>query len=89
MNKDNEIWYDINGYEGIYAIITIGRAKSLRREIKSGRAAAGKTIISDKIFSIQYNTPGVYSVNFQAHNTCGWGNSATWNNAITCSPKPL
>ena len=42
----NEIWKDINGYEGYYQVSNYGRIKSLKRHVKDYR---GVRIQNEKI----------------------------------------
>ena len=52
-----EIWRPINGYYGYYEISSIGRIRSLTREVKSKR---GKRIIKGKILSPSTDINGYY-----------------------------
>lgn len=53
--QPNEIWKDIQGYEGLYQVSTLGRVRSLDRLIKSRygnfRKITGKIIKPNKIWS--------------------------------------
>lgn len=55
MNK--EIWKDIEGYEGIFAVSNHGRIKQYSRIVNSGNGA--KRIIKEKIFKA-YTKPNGY-----------------------------
>lgn len=61
-----EIWKDIQGYEGIYQISNLGRVKSLSRIIFRGR---GKHITKDVIIKIYVNNTGYYGVNLNVNKT--------------------
>lgn len=52
-----EVWKDIAGYEGLYAVSNLGRVKSLAREITCG-VKKGKRLVKEKIKCI-----GTYSGN--------------------------
>lgn len=41
-NLENEVWVDIKGYEGLYAVSNKGRVKSLSREYISSRGQKRK-----------------------------------------------
>lgn len=45
----NEIWKPVVGYEGLYEVSSLGRVKSLSREVKNGTATR---ITKEKILSI-------------------------------------
>ena len=53
--QPNEVWKDIQGYEGLYQVSSFGRVRSLDRLIKSrygnSRRIAGKIIKPNKIWS--------------------------------------
>lgn len=49
MIIENEIWVDIQGYEGLYQISDIGRVKSLNRIVPRKRNKSGETSIKEKI----------------------------------------
>lgn len=46
MNNDNEIWKDVNGYEGYYKVSNFGKIKSCLRIVKHGLGNADRTIKS-------------------------------------------
>lgn len=46
MNNDNEIWKDINGYEGYYKVSNFGNVKSCARIINHGLGGADRSIKS-------------------------------------------
>lgn len=53
--QPNEIWKDIQGYEGLYQVSTLGRVRSLDRLIKSRygnfRKITGKIIKPNNVSS--------------------------------------
>ena len=51
MGLENEIWKDINGYEGLYQVSNLGRVKSLERRWKSGRHSNYSHFHEEKIMS--------------------------------------
>lgn len=46
MNNDNEIWKDVNEYEGYYKVSNFGKIKSCSRIVKHGLGNADRTIKS-------------------------------------------
>ena len=46
MNNDNEIWKDVNEYEGYYKVSNFGEIKSCLRTVKHGLGNANRTIKS-------------------------------------------
>lgn len=63
MKVENEIWKDIEGYEGLYQISNYGRIKSLEKYIKSGIKNSKKVKRKEKILKIQENRYGYNYVN--------------------------
>lgn len=51
----NEIWKDINGYEGLYQVSNLGRVKRLRKQVNYRH---GKRFINEKIMKIKNNGNG-------------------------------
>jgi hypothetical protein len=49
MKIDNEVWKDIEGYEGLYQVSNLGRVKSLKRRAKTKH---GFRSVSERILSI-------------------------------------
>jgi len=45
-----EIWKDIDGYDGIYQVSNLGRVKSLERTVNSSCRVGGVRTIKEKIF---------------------------------------
>ena len=46
FKKENEIWKDIEGYEGLYQVSDLGRVRSLDREDAQGRRWKGRMLSS-------------------------------------------
>lgn len=44
FKKENEIWKDIEGYEGLYQVSDLGRVRSLDREDAQGRRIKGTVL---------------------------------------------
>jgi len=61
MFKNNEIWKDIKGYEGLYQVSNMGRVKSLERTVtrKNGR----KLPVKERILQPTKNFNGYLLVN--------------------------
>ena len=59
---DDEIWKDIQGYEGQYQVSNYGRIKSLSRKISNG---TGYYISKEKILKGHVNTKGYIQVELQ------------------------
>ena len=58
MEKENELWKDIVGYEGMYQVSSLGRIKSLEREVTS---KAGKVMKIKPCFMKPSKHPKGYS----------------------------
>lgn len=71
MQQPNEIWKDIQGYEGLYQVSTLGRVRSLDRLIKSRygnfRKIIGKIIKPNKygvdIYEYHYGSNNKLNIN--------------------------
>lgn len=69
--QPNEIWKDIQGYEGLYQVSTLGRVRSLDRLIKSRygnfRKITGKIIKPNKygvdIYEYHYGNNNKLNIN--------------------------
>lgn len=53
-----EIWKEIKGYEGMYAISSLGRVKSLKRKVKNRK---GYRFVNEKILKPIINNKGYYT----------------------------
>ena len=51
MSYSNEIWKDIDGYEGMYQVSNLGRVKSLERVVKGSSKNGGKYSVKKKILN--------------------------------------
>ena len=60
ITRENEIWKDIKGYEGLYQISNYGRVKALEKLIKAGIRNNGFVKRKEKIKKIQINELGSY-----------------------------
>ena len=60
MSKEVEIWKDIPGYEGLYQVSSLGRVKSLSREICNSKRCY---ISKEKILKISISNNGYFKVN--------------------------
>lgn len=49
QDYDNEIWKDINGYQGLYQVSNMGRVKSLERFFMGGTDYKQKVIVKERI----------------------------------------
>lgn len=49
MKNIEEIWKDIDGYEGLYQVSNLGRIKSLQRYVWRGNGIGGNSIVKEKI----------------------------------------
>jgi len=60
-----EIWKDIEGYEGLYQISTAGRVKSLKRVVATGKnfRSVKETILNHQIDHKGYPTVNLYKEN--------------------------
>lgn len=58
ITRENEIWKDIKGYEGLYQISNYGRVKALEKLIKAGIRNNGFVKRKEKIKKIQINELG-------------------------------
>jgi len=58
--KNNEIWKDIKGYEGLYQVSNIGRVKSLERTVP--RKNGSKLPIKERILKPKANRDGYLTV---------------------------
>lgn len=59
--ESEEIWKDIEGYEGLYQISNLGRVKSLERWVTANWGKTkklSKQLIKEKIRKISYNSNG-------------------------------
>lgn len=54
-----EIWKDIENYEGFYQVSNLGRVKSMERIVNAG--AGGKRIVKERIMKQGYNQGGYLS----------------------------
>lgn len=62
----NEIWADVNGYEGLYQVSNHGNVLSLRREVKQGKY--GKTrVVEEKLLKPTDNGHGYLIVPLSSH----------------------
>lgn len=61
MNNDNEIWKDVNGYEGYYKVSNFGNVKSCARIINHGLGGADRSIKS-RIIKPYDDNHGYHSV---------------------------
>ena len=63
-----EEWRDIKGYEGIYQVSSLGRIKSLSREIKNGKNTTKKS--KERILKPRCNTKrrGYYEIGLYKNN---------------------
>lgn len=59
IDLPGEVWKDIEGYEGMYAVSNMGRVKSLNRKVKCGRNHY--RTISEKIVAINPFGPAKYA----------------------------
>lgn len=57
----NEVWKDIEGYEGLYQISNLGRVKSLKRKVK-GNKNQGERFQYERIMKQTICSTGYYSV---------------------------
>lgn len=60
MDESVEIWRDVVGYEGLYQVSSMGRVKSLSREMINGR---NFFISKDRILKPCVDTTGYYTLN--------------------------
>lgn len=65
MNDIEEIWKDIEGYEGLYQISNLGRVKSLKRYSKYKNS---KRFINEKIIKLQKSKNGYLRVELCKNN---------------------
>ena len=50
MDKQKEeVWKDVPGYEGLYQVSSLGRIKTMQREIPCGKYYGGTRIIKERI----------------------------------------
>ncbi len=62
-NLEQEIWKDIDGYEGIYQISNLGRLKSLERKINYGNRILKEKILKSPVANIGYCMVNLYKDN--------------------------
>lgn len=60
MEKQEEIWMPIKGYEGIYAVSNLGNVKSIGRYVAANRG--GIRYVKDRLLSFGRSHSGYYSV---------------------------
>lgn len=60
MKKDKELWKDIQGYEGLYQISSLGRVKRLERENKFGNKTR---VLKEMIMTPVKNRHGYMGLN--------------------------
>jgi hypothetical protein len=63
-----EIWKDIEGYEGLYQVSNFGRVRSLDRTIKIGHKLFGNMKLKGRLFKQQLDEHGYYRVGFKVNN---------------------
>ena len=61
MSNDNEIWKDVNGYEGYYKVSNFGKIKSCLRIVKNGLGNADR-IIKSRIIKPYKDNHGYHMV---------------------------
>jgi hypothetical protein len=61
----NELWKDVEGYEGLYKISNIGRVRSVERYVKSSIQSSGERLKKAKILKPWNNGKGYLVVTFK------------------------
>ena len=60
---DNEIWKPVVGYEDLYEVSNLGRARSLDRTVNSGIKHSDKVVKKGKILKASLNSSGYLYLN--------------------------
>lgn len=64
MNDEAERWLPVPGYEGVYEVSSLGRVRSLPREVDDGRTRRRR--LKGKILTLSTQTSGYLQVRLQA-----------------------
>jgi hypothetical protein len=64
--KDQEIWMDIPGYEGVYQVSSLGRVKSIERKVRNTNCSF--RTVKEKILKNHISNNGYYKVNLMKDN---------------------
>lgn len=63
IDLENEVWLDVKGFEGMYAVSNMGRVKSLAREKKDQYYT--KRLLGEKLLKPSLLNSGYFKVNFK------------------------